>query len=126
LPETREYPYGPPLVGHGLRRMPGLAFRKKENSQMKIVYAAIAALALIAAPVAMAQTPAKLSVETTKIAELVKNPAAKAALEKALPEIAPYYEQIGEMTLKEVAPMSQGAIDDEKLKALQVEFDKIK
>jgi hypothetical protein len=93
---------------------------------MKTVYAAIAALALIAAPVAMAQTPAKLSVETTKISELVKNPAAKAALEKTLPEISAYYEQIGEMTLKEVAPMSQGAIDDAKLKTLQEEFDKIK
>ena len=92
---------------------------------MKIVYAAIAALALIAAP-ALAQTPAKISVETTKISELIKNPAAKAAIEKTLPEISQYYEQIGEMTLKEVAPMSQGALDDEKLKALQVEFDKIK
>jgi hypothetical protein len=92
---------------------------------MKTVYAAIAALALIAAP-AMAQTPAKLSVETTKISEIAKNATAKAALEKVLPEIAQYYDQIGEMTLKEVAPMSQGALDDEKLKALQVEFDKIK
>ncbi|HEV7694554.1 MAG TPA: hypothetical protein VGO52_27200 [Hyphomonadaceae bacterium] len=97
---------------------------------MKTVYAAIAALALIATPVAMAQTPAapaaKLSVETTKISELVRNPAAKAALEKTLPEISAYYEQIGEMTLKEVAPMSQGAIDDAKLKAVQEDLDKIK
>jgi hypothetical protein len=93
---------------------------------MKTVFAAIAALSLIAAPVAMAQTPAKISVETTKVVELIKNPAAKAALEKALPEIAQYYEAIGEMTLKEVAPMSQGALDDAKLAALQAEFDKIK
>jgi len=97
---------------------------------MKTVYAAIAAFALIATPVAMAQTPAapaaKLSVETTKISEVIKNPTAKAALEKTLPEISQYYEQIGEMTLKEVAPMSQGALDDAKLAALQVEFDKIK
>ena len=93
---------------------------------MKTVYAAIAALALIATPVAMAQTPAKLSVETTKISEVIKNPVAKAALEKTLPEISQYYEAIGEMTLKEVAPMSQGALDDAKLAALQVEFDKIK
>ena len=93
---------------------------------MKTVYAAIAALALIGAPAAFAQTPAKLSVETTKISEIQKNAAAKAALEKVLPQIADYYDQIGEMTLKEVAPMSQGALDDEKLKALQAEFDKIK
>ena len=92
---------------------------------MKTVYAAIAALALIAAP-AMAQTPAKLSVETTKISEIAKNATAKAALEKVLPEIAQYYDQIGEMTLKEVAPMSQGALNDENLKTLQAEFDKIK
>ena len=78
---------------------------------MKTVFAAVAALALIAAPVAMAQTPAKLAVETTKISEVIKNPTAKAALEKALPEITQYYEQIGEMTLKEVAPMSRSVLD---------------
>jgi hypothetical protein len=80
----------------------------------------------MAAP-AVAQAPAaKFSVETTKVSEIAKNPAAKAALEKVLPQIAEYYDQIGEMTLKEVAPMSQGALGDEQLKALQVEFDKIK
>jgi len=93
---------------------------------MKTVFAAVAAIALIAAPASFAQTPSKLSVETTKISEVIKNPTAKAALEKALPEITAYYEQIGEMTLKEVAPMSQGALDDAKLAALQAEFDKIK
>jgi hypothetical protein len=30
------------------------------------------------------------------------------------------------MTLSQIAPMSQGALDDAKLKELQAEFDKIK
>jgi hypothetical protein len=97
-----------------------------EKRHMKIVYAAVAALALFAAP-AIAQAPAaKLSVETTKIEEIVKNPAAKAAVEKALPQISEYFDQIGAMTLKEVQPMSQGAITDDSLKAIQADFDKIK
>ena len=96
--------------------------------------AAVAALAVSGALPALAQTPpadpapaaaGALSVQTTKIGDLVKNPAAKAALEKALPEIPQYYDQIGDMTLAEVAPMSQGAVDDAKLKEIQAELDKI-
>ena len=96
--------------------------------------ALVAALAVasMAAP-AMAQTapaaaPAAgaISVESTPIGDLIKNEAAKAALEKALPEITQFYDQIATMTLAQVAPMSQGALDDAKLKALQAEFDKIK
>lgn len=96
--------------------------------------ALVAALAVasMAAP-AMAQTapaaaPAAgaISVETTPIGDLIKNEAAKAALEKALPEITQFYDQIATMTLAQVAPLSQGALDDAKLKALQAEFDKIK
>ncbi len=93
-----------------------------------------ATLAFVALP-ALAQTPAPapapaaaggaLSVQTTRIGDLVKNPAAKAALEKALPEIPQYYDQISDMTLTEVAPLSQGAIDDAKLKEIQAELDKI-
>lgn len=97
--------------------------------------AALAAIATLAAAPVLAQAPAAtatasasggISVESTKIADLIKNEKAKAALEKALPEITQYYDQIGEMTLAQVAPMSQGALDDAKLKALQAEFDKIK
>ena len=75
-----------------------------------------------AAPAAMA---GKISVETTPIGDLIKNEKAKAALEAALPQITQFYDQIGTMTLAQVAPMSQGALDDAKLKALQAEFDKI-
>jgi hypothetical protein len=85
-------------------------------------HAAHAAAAASAAPAA----DGAISVETTPISEIIKNEKAKAALETALPEIAQYYDQIGGMTLAQVAPMSQGAIDDAKLKALQAEFDKIK
>jgi ribosomal protein L11 len=99
-----------------------------------LALAAALAVTALAAP-ALAQTPApaapaamagKISVETTPIAELIKNEAAKAALEKALPQIPQFYDQIGTMTLAQVAPMSQGALDDAKLKELQAEFDKIK
>jgi hypothetical protein len=90
-----------------------------------LVLGAAALLALSASP-AFAQTAPKVSVQTTKIEEIVKNPDAKAALEKALPGITQYYDQIGTMTLAEVMPMSQGAITEEALKSLQVEFDKIK
>ena len=86
---------------------------------------ALAAPALAQAP-APAAAPAKISVETTPIGDLIKVPAAKAALEAALPQITQFYDQIGTMTLAQVAPMSQGALDDAKLKALQAEFDKIK
>jgi hypothetical protein len=100
-----------------------------------IVLAAALAATAIAAP-ALAQTPApapapaaapagKISVETTPIGDIIKNPEAKATLEKALPEIPQFYDQIATMTLSQVAPMSQGAIDDAKLKALQAEFDKL-
>jgi hypothetical protein len=78
-----------------------------------------------AAPAAAAPAAGKINVTTTLIQDVIKNPAAKAALEKAVPEIAPYYDQIGGMTLTDLAPMSQGALDDAKLKALQAEFDKL-
>jgi hypothetical protein len=96
--------------------------------------AALAAALALTATAAAAQAPApaaepaaaataKPSVKTTPIGEIIKNPKAKAALETALPEIVGYYDQIGGMTLAEVAPMSQGAIDDAKLTAIQAAFD---
>ena len=102
-----------------------------------IAIAAALAAAAIAAP-ALAQAPApaaapaaapatgKVSVETTPIGDIVKNEKAKAVLEKALPQITQFYDQVATMTLSQVAPMSQGAIDDAKLKEIQAEFDKIK
>jgi hypothetical protein len=105
---------------------------------MKTIALAAVAAALVAGPAlaqehnhanhgaaAPAAAAGKLSVETTTIGEIVKNEKAKAVLEKALPAITAYYDQIGTMTLAQVAPMSQGAIDDAKLKEIQAEFDKI-
>ena len=96
--------------------------------------AALAVTALSAPAFAQAPAPApaampaagKISVETTPIGDIIKNEKAKAALEAALPQITQFYDQIATMTLAQVAPMSQGALDDAKLKALQAEFDKIK
>ncbi|MFZ5719488.1 MAG: hypothetical protein ACOY5Y_08485 [Pseudomonadota bacterium] len=102
-----------------------------------IAFAAALAVAAVAAPAiaeehaghadhAAAPAAGGLSVETTPIGEIIKNEKAKAALEKQLPEITAYYDQIATMTLSQVAPMSQGAIDDAKLKAIQADFDAIK
>jgi ABC-type transport system involved in cytochrome bd biosynthesis fused ATPase/permease subunit len=102
-----------------------------KDTMKTTLIAGLAALALSAAAPALAQPAAApaagaMSVQTTKIAEIIKNPQAKAALEKILPEIPQYYDQIADMTLAEVAPMSQGALDDAKLKLIQAELDKIK
>jgi len=101
-----------------------------------IALAAALAVSALAAPALAADPPAaapaaapaagKLSVETTTIEQIIAIPAAKAALEKELPQIPAYYDQIKSMTLSQVAPMSQGAIDDAKLKASQADFDAIK
>ena len=100
-----------------------------------LALAAALAVAAISAP-AVAQEPkdhapaaapasGKLSVETTPIGDIIKNEKAKAILETALPPITQFYDQIATMTLSQVAPMSQGALDDAKLKEIQAEFDKL-
>jgi hypothetical protein len=105
----------------------------------KIAASIIALTTVAAAAPALAQAPAAapapanssasasgaLSVDKTPISEIIKNEKAKAALEAALPPITQYYDQVGGMTLAQVAPMSQGALDDAKLKSIQAEFDKI-
>jgi len=106
---------------------------------MKIqLVAGLAALATLAAVPALAQAPATtttttttttagpMSVEKTTIGALWANPTSKAVLEKNVPGIEQYMDQIKDMTLAQVAPMSQGAIDDAKLKAIQADLDAIK
>ena len=98
--------------------------------------AGLAALAALSAVPAFAQAPAPapapaaagaaLSVDKTTIGALMANPAAKAVILKELPPIEQYLDQIKDMTLAQVAPMSQGAIDDAKLKSIQAQFDAIK
>ena len=70
---------------------------------------------------------AKLSVETTPIETIAADEKGKAALEKVLPGITshPAYDQFKGFTLAQVAPMSEGAIGDDQLKAVQAELDQI-
>jgi hypothetical protein len=96
---------------------------------MKTKFAAgLAALATLAAVPAFAQAPAAgpLSVDKTTIGALMADEKGKAVLQKDVPGIEQYLDQIKDMTLAQVAPMSQGAIDDAKLKALQADFDGVK
>jgi hypothetical protein len=99
--------------------------------------AGLAALAALAAAPAFAQQPApspsatpaaagKFSVEKTPIGTIWADPKGKEVLLKQLPPLEQYMDQIKDMTLSQVAPMSQGAIDDAKLKAIQADLDAIK
>jgi hypothetical protein len=98
--------------------------------------AGVAALAALAAAPAFAQQPAapaaapaaagKYSVEKTPIGTIWADPKGKEVLLKQLPPLEQYMDQIKDMTLSQVAPMSQGAIDDAKLKAIQADLDAIK
>ena len=105
---------------------------------MKTLIAGLAALTALAAVPAFAQTPApspsaaapaaggKWSVEKTPIGTIWADPKGKEVLLKQLPPLEQYMDQIKDMTLAQVAPMSQGAIDDAKLKAIQADFDAVK
>ncbi len=101
---------------------------------MKIQFVAgLAALATLAAVPAFAQAPAApaaadgaMSVDKTTIGALMANEKSKAVLQKDVPGIEQYLDQIKDMTLAQVAPMSQGAIDDAKLKQIQADLDKVK
>src|SRR5205085_9112678 len=63
------------------------------------------------APAAAGQAPpaaaSHMSVETTTIYEIVKNPQAKAALEKEFPMLNTFYGQIGDLTLRQVQKMGR-------------------
>jgi TolA-binding protein len=88
--------------------------------------AGLAALATLAAVPAFAQAPASgpLSVEKSTIGAIWADAKGKEVLQKDVPGIEQYMDQIKDMTLAQVAPMSQGAIDDAKLKQIQADLDK--
>jgi hypothetical protein len=99
--------------------------------------AGFAALAALAAVPAFAQQPSsaqapaaacagKFCVDKTPIGTIWADPKGKEVLLKQLPPLEQYMDQIKDMTLAQVAPMSQGAIDDAKLKAIQADLDAIK
>jgi hypothetical protein len=91
----------------------------------KLILAGAAAL-LLTAGAAAAQTPAAppaamapagaLTLDTP-IEQIVANPAGKAVLDTDLPGLTthPAYDQFKSMSLKEVEPMSQGALTDAML-----------
>ena len=96
------------------------------------VLAALAAAPAFAQDDAKAPAPAataaagKYSVDKTPIGTIWADPKGKEVLLKQLPPLEQYMDQIKDMTLAQVAPMSQGAIDDAKLKAIQADLDGIK
>ncbi len=77
-----------------------------------------AAMAQTTAPMAPAAAPAAGAMTLdTPIETIAANPAGKAVLDKDLPGLTthPAYDQFKGMSLKEVAPMSQGAVTDAML-----------
>ena len=96
-----------------------------------LALAALAGPALAqSAPAAPAATTAgsdAASVEKTPIEALAADPAKKAVLEKHLPGITSHqaYDMFKSMSLKEVQPMSQGAITDAALTAIQDDLNKL-
>jgi hypothetical protein len=101
---------------------------------MHLILAGLAGLSMsLAVGGAMAQTPAapaaaapaKASVDSTTVGDLMANPATMAVLQKDVPEVLadPRIEQAKGMTLKEIEPYSEGKIDDAKLAAIQKDLD---
>lgn len=81
-----------------------------------IAAAALQAQAPAPAPAAPVAAPAKLGLDTP-IEQLVANPKTKAVLDAELPTLAahPSFELFKAMSLRQLAPMSQGALTDEML-----------
>jgi hypothetical protein len=93
----------------------------------KSLVAGLAGLSLMfAAGAALAADPAP-SVDATPIADLAAKPETKAILDKDVPGLTahPAFEQFKAMTLKALQPMSQGALTDAQLAAVQADLDKL-
>ncbi len=77
-----------------------------------------------AAPAASAA--AKLSAADTPIADIAAVAEGKASLDKNLPGLTTHeaYDQFKGMSLKQVQPMSQGAITDAAIAAVQADLEK--
>jgi para-nitrobenzyl esterase len=91
--------------------------------------AALAAAPAFAEPqqgAAPAASASALSVDKTPIGKLMENPQAKAVVLKEIPAIENYLGMISGQTLSQVATMSNGAIDDAKLKSIQDQLSQIK
>lgn len=78
-----------------------------------------------AAPAAASAATTPLSVETTPIDELIKNPKAMEILKKHLPELAGQEDQLamaGSMTLRDVQAFAAESFTNEKLAAIEADF----
>ena len=78
-----------------------------------------------AAPAPAAAAPAAGALTTdTPIETIVADPAGKAVLDKDAPGLTthPMYDQFKSMSLKELAPMSQGKIDDAALAKINADL----
>lgn len=80
-----------------------------------------------AAAPAATDAPAARPTIASSIKDLLTNAQTQAVLEKHLPGISqhPARAQFEAMTLAEVAPMSQGAITDEKIAAIDADLKKL-
>jgi hypothetical protein len=76
------------------------------------------------APSAPAQ--AAFSVQSTPIAVIIKNAAAKAVLDREVPGLRFFYGRVSAMTVAQLAEHSHGKVDEAKVKAIQAGFDKIR
>jgi hypothetical protein len=81
------------------------------------------ALSVGAPALAQAACAARFCVDSTPIGVIWADPEGKKILLKELPPIEQYMDQIKDETLAQVAPESDGRIDDAKLKALQDDFN---
>ncbi|ALJ09237.1 hypothetical protein JL11_13515 [Brevundimonas sp. DS20] len=108
-----------------------------ENPMSKTLFAAAAASLLLIGAASAQTAPAPAPAQDHAHAEhhahptidspieaLVNDPATKAVLEKHLPGMDkhPAYGQFKGMTLRQVAPYSQGAITDEKIAAIDADL----
>ncbi|HVJ01078.1 MAG TPA: hypothetical protein VM662_02790 [Sphingomonas sp.] len=86
---------------------------------LALCLAAPATLHAQTAPTAAPAAASALSIETP-IETIAADPAGKAVLEKLMPTLLTHaaYDSFKSMSLKDLAPYSQGAITDEKLAAV--------
>ena len=99
---------------------------------MKLTLAA-AAVALLSAGAAVAQTPipaapGAMSVESTTIGDLVASDASKAVLAMDYPQLLAYpgLDQIKGMTLRAIEAYPEAQLDDAKLMMIQKDLDAAK
>jgi len=79
------------------------------------------------APAPAAAASGALTIDTP-IEQIAANPAGKAVLDKDLPGLTSHamYDQFKSMSLKDLQPMSQGAITDDQLKKAGDDLAKVK